>query len=153
MDSLINPKELDIERLIGEWRWLIPDSVRLLAISTFGELVLQKNDGSVWYLDIHAGSIERVANTSNDLQKKMATTGFEQFLLKTKERELLASKGWKPAKDECFTYKMPVVFAEGDHDICTVNVYEAVGFLGNVHRQIKDLPEGAKVRFAIQGDH
>ena len=61
-------------------------------------------------------------------------------------------RGLVPGQGQCIAFNTPVVFAEGgDLDSAYIgDLYEHIGFLGDIHRQITAQPDGAKVRLVIQ---
>ena len=44
--------DLDVERLLSEWRWLCPDEMKLVARNVYGDLFLRDKDGGVFWLDV-----------------------------------------------------------------------------------------------------
>ncbi len=153
MESFIDPTELDTERLLADWSWLIGGPVALVAVSTFGELLLRKPDGTIWFLNIHGGTFDQVAPSTSELERRMdVDSDFRDSLLKSSALKELVAKGCKVGMGQCFTYKLPIVLGNAQPEICTMGIYEAVGFLGDVHRQIKDLPDGSKISLVVK-DH
>ena len=128
-----------------EWRWLVPGQVNLLGISTFGELIIRDEMDQVFILDIHEGRLQKLTEAQDSFWDNPSL----ENIFKETELHELQSKGWKLRELECFTYTMPIVVKEGPHKLCTMNVYEAVGFLGDFHRQVKDLPDGAKIQLKV----
>jgi hypothetical protein len=58
----------------------------------------------------------------------------------------------KPNDLQCIGFKVPVVFAESadvPNNAYVTDLYEQVSFLGDLHRQIADTPDGAKVRLKV----
>ncbi len=55
--------------------------------------------------------------------------------------------GW-----QCIGFKIPVVFRESANspdNAYVADLYEQVAFLGDLHRQIAELPDGATVRLHV----
>jgi hypothetical protein len=63
-----------------------------------------------------------------------------------------AAKGLRPTTDQCIGFSVPLVFAEaGSSDTAfVIDIYDHVSFLGDLHRQISNLPDGAKVRLNVK---
>jgi len=58
-------------------------------------------------------------------------------------------QGLKPNATQCIGFSAPLVFAESgspDNTPYVVDLYEHVSFLGDLHQQISDVPDGGKVR-------
>ena len=58
--------DLDIERLISDWRWLCPSRMSLLARNLFGELFLQDDTGAVFWLDTTVGKLSKIAQSKTE---------------------------------------------------------------------------------------
>lgn len=62
-------------------------------------------------------------------------------------------RGYSPGKGQCVGYKIPCVFKESadiPDNMYVADLYEFVSFMGDVHRQISDQPDGGQVRMKIQ---
>jgi hypothetical protein len=57
----------------------------------------------------------------------------------------------RPGKLQCIAFQTPLVLAERGkpNNPYVADLYEQVSFLGHVHQQIKDLPDGAKAQFKL----
>jgi hypothetical protein len=87
--------------------------------------------------------------------------GFERSLAESATRELwfaegqlaaFAERGLKPNDLQCIGFKTPVAFAESrtvPDNAYVADLYEQVSFLGDLHQQIADVPNGGKVRLKI----
>jgi hypothetical protein len=66
--------------------------------------------------------------------------------------EAFAALGLKPNALQCIGFKVPVIFAESaklPNNAYVADLYEQVSFLGDLHRQIVDTPDGTKVRLKV----
>lgn len=105
-------------------------------------------------LDVGLGEFSLLAESVSDFEDQAATPEKqEQWFAKTDEESARAS-GLIPGPDQCIGFSTPLVFAETGHPnpAYLIDLYENVAFLGDIHRQIADLPDGAKVRLVFQ-DH
>ena len=103
-------------------------------------------------LDVGSGEFSLIAESVSDFEKQAATPEKqEQWFAKTDEDSARA-RGLIPSPSQCIGFSTPLVFAETGHpnpaDI--IDLYENVGFLGDIHRQIANLPDGAKVKLVMQ---
>jgi hypothetical protein len=143
---------LDVDRLLSEWRWLCPQPMALVARSAFGDLFLRDAAGKIFKLDIAIGQLNEVA---------MSETEFRDLARRKEKRELwfaerdeLAAieQGLNPTQDQCVAFKTPIIFAESGtpNNAYVGSLYEQVSFLGDLNRQISELPGGSKVQLRIQ---
>jgi hypothetical protein len=66
-----------------------------------------------------------------------------------KQLAALSQRGLKPSDLQCIGFKTPVVFAESrsvPDNSYVADLYEQVSFLGDLHRQIANVPNGGTVR-------
>ena len=63
--------EFDVEEALESWRWLVPDRVRPLVMTAFGDLFLTKDDGTVLFLDTISGSCSPVAESVAEWEEKI----------------------------------------------------------------------------------
>ena len=68
------------------------------------------------------------------------------------EAKTAAVRGLVPDPGQCIGFYPPVVSAECDglNSAYVTDLYDNVGWLGDMHRQIATLPDGAKVRIVVQ---
>lgn len=152
MGRIFDIVQLDVSRLLEQWRWLCDQSVTLVARNGFGDLFLRTNDGKILWLNVGCGTLTEIAESE---------LGFEHALEESAERELwfaegqlvaFAEQGLKLNDLQCIGFKTPVVFAESrsvPDNAYVADLYEQVSFLGDLHRQIADVPNGGKVRVKI----
>jgi hypothetical protein len=94
-------------------------------------------------------------------QAAKSETDFHNFACTKEQREewfaesaelAAAAGGLKPGPDQCIAFKTPIIFAEGAAADNTYvgSVYEQVSFLGDLNRQLSQLPDGSKVQLRTQ---
>ena len=142
---------LEVERLLKEWRWLCPQAVALVARNAFGDLYLRDEEGRVSKLDVAIGQMQRVAESEKEFRELGFTAEKREEWFAESDWRAAQHQGLKPGKDQCIAFKIPIVLAESGkpNQAYVADLYELVSFLGDLHRQMKDLPEGAKVRLRI----
>jgi hypothetical protein len=73
-DLTVNVADVDQERLLDDWRWLIGPSKRLVLVSAIGDAFLQDEaDGTIHLLDTTAGSCRLVAHGADDFRSPPGT--------------------------------------------------------------------------------
>ena len=147
--ELLAPSDpaIDIEEALESWRWLIPEPVILLAMTAFGDLFVIAADGSVLFLDTAAGSCCRVAESRMGWQELLGDKEqVEQWFMPALLTQLL-SNGVSLAEGQCFTPKRSICFGgelipgNWQPGSWRVHLYR----LGQLHEQLKDLPDGARI--------
>jgi len=142
-------EQLDLDRLLQEWRWLCAEPVTLIARNGFGDLFLRTDGGRVLWLDVTSRKLTEVAHSESHFYDLLKESGNRAAWFA--EAELKAC-GLKPNDAQCIGFKIPLVFSESANvpeNAYVADLYEHVSFLGDLHRQIADEPDGAKVRLRI----
>jgi hypothetical protein len=142
---------LDVDRLLVEWRWLCQGPVALVARNAFADLFLRDASGHVCCLDVAIGKLTKVADSEKQFRELATTRENQEEWFALADESAAVAKGLEPNTTQCIGFGLPLVFAEsGSPDTPYVaDLYEHVSFLGDLNRQIAELPEGAKVRLVI----
>jgi hypothetical protein len=143
---------LSLEELIREWKWLVAGRFLLLAVNAFGDLFLEAADGSVHRLDVTSAKFSVIAPSARDFVKAASEPEKQRDWFLGDLVRQAAQKGCTPGKGECVGYKIPAVFKESanaPNNVYVADLYEFVSFMGYVHRQMKDAPEGSKIRLKV----
>ncbi len=152
MGRVFEVGQLDVNRLLEQWRWLCGQSVTLVARNGFGDLFLRTEDGTVLRLDVGDGSLAQVAESEACFTESLKQSGKRELWFAERQLEGFAERGLRPNDLQCIGFKVPVVFAESanaPNNAYVADLYEQVSFLGDLHRQIADSPDGAKVRLNV----
>ena len=143
---------LDVDRLLSEWRWLCPQPLALVARSAFGDLFLRDEAGKIFRLDVAIGQLKEIARSETEFRDLAgAKDKREQWFAESDELTAL-ERGLKPNQDQCIAFKTPIMFAEAGtpNNAYLGSLYEQVSFLGDLNRQISQLPDGSKVQLRIR---
>jgi hypothetical protein len=142
---------LNLDRLLSEWRWLCPQPMTLVARSAFGDLFLSGEAGKIFKLDIAIGQMKEVAGSEAEFRGLAATKEKRDEWFAESSEFAAAKLGLKPNHEQCIAFKTPIVFAEaGTPDNAYVGtLYEQVSFLGDLNRQLSQLPDGSKVQLRV----
>ena len=152
MGQVFDISELDASRLLEQWRWLCGESVILLARNGFGDLFLRTIEGKVIWLNVGSGTVCEVAESESSFRDSLNDPAKRDIWLAEQSLETHAVRGLRLNEFQCIGFKVPVVFAESANvssNGYVADLYEQVSFLGNLHRQIANLPNGAKVRLKV----
>jgi hypothetical protein len=152
MEHYFAMDHLDVERLLAEWRWLIPQPMSLVARNAFGDLFLRDGAGRILKLDVAIGSVTEIADSPAQFQELSRTKEKQEEWFLLADQLAAAKRGLKPNADQCIAFKIPVVFAESGspNNAFVGDIYEQVSFLGDLHRQISELPDGSKIRLRVK---
>ena len=152
MGQVFDIGQLDVSRLLEQWRWLCGESVVLVARNGFGDLFLRTVGGKVMWLNIGSGALSQVAESESSFEDSLRDPAKRETWFAEQRLETLAERGLRPNDFQCIGFKMPVVFAESanfPNNAYVADLYEQVSFLGDLHLQIADSPNGAKVRLRV----
>ncbi|MGA8430126.1 MAG: hypothetical protein WB729_09915 [Candidatus Sulfotelmatobacter sp.] len=144
---------ISAERLLSEWKWLAPGEFSLLAVNAFGDLFLQDARGSVHRLDVTRGTISAVATSTAEFRDAAKEAGKKRDWFLEERSEQAARKGCSPRKGQCVGGKIPIVFAQSasmPDNMYVADLYEYVSFMGDLHHQMKNIPDGGQVRIKVQ---
>jgi hypothetical protein len=143
--------DLEIDRLLSDWRWLCPSQMTLLARNIFGELFLRDKAGAVFWLNTTTGKLNKVSNSYSEFLVMAETSEKRREWFVEQEALTYAQRGLIPSSTQCIGFGVPAVFAEGGtpDTAFIADIYEHVSFLGDLHRQIVSLPDGSKINLRV----
>ncbi len=103
-------------------------------------------------LDLQSGGLETLASSFTEFEHLAGSEESQQRWFYREAATKLTSEGMRPTRQQCFGYKIPLCFRESE--TVTPNVYvaslkEYVAFLGDLHRQLKNLPDGSKAKLVV----
>lgn len=149
LDELtISLENLDANDLLCDWRWLVDESYSPVLLSAIGDLFVQSQDGSIWWLCTADGHFSQVAPDLTEfrrltMQPEQSREWFLPDLVgQLRQRGMLLEPG------KCYSYKIaPFLGGKVEpKNMDLTNVYVHFSFLGGLYRACKDLPPGTKIR-------
>jgi hypothetical protein len=144
---------ISVERLLLEWKWLVPGEFGLLAVSAFGDLFLGDVRGDVHWLNITSGKISRIAHSEQEFRDSATELSKKKEWFLTDDVERAARNGYSPVKGQCLGSKIPRIFKESTdvrENLYVADLYAYVSFMGDLHQQVHEVPDGGKVRIRVQ---
>jgi len=152
MENWFVVDQLDVERLLADWRWLCPKPMTLLARNAFGDLFLRDESGEVFGLDVAAGKLTKIADSEAEFCELAASQEKRAEWFREAAEQSALARGLKPDVTQCIGFSVPLIFAEGGSPGTpyVADLYEQISFLGDLNRQISSLPDGAKVRLRVK---
>lgn len=151
-DLRINFDHIDIKRLTESWDWLIGKDKTPILMTSIGDLFFSDHEGKCYWLDVGGGTFEKVSESIEEFNEKLKDEDQldEWFLLGLVER--IKSSGIKLRKKELYGYrKLPVLGGEYEpHNFESTDIEVHFELSGQIHKQIKDLPDGTSVEIVIK---
>ena len=133
--------------LLSEWRWLVGDSMHLFMVSSCGDMFLSDRQGHVFWLDCGTGQLQQIADSMPQFDAlRQQRQNVDQWFMPQLVGDLMAG-GVLLGLGKCYSYKKPPVLGgriePSNFEPTDLSVH--FGILGQIHRQVKDLPPGTKV--------
>jgi hypothetical protein len=140
------------DRLTEDWIWLIGTDKKVLLVSAIGDLFLNDHGNNVYWLDVGGGELKLVADTIQDFEEKLKNIEQvnEWFMIDLTTELRLSDKKLK--EGQLYSYKkLPIIggdYAIDNFEPTDIEVHFC--FAGQIHKQIKDLPNGTKVKIGFE---
>jgi hypothetical protein len=152
VNHLFDVDHLSVERLLADWRWLCSEPVVLLARNAFGDLFLRKESGRVFKLNASIGQLTEITESEERFRTLAVTHEKRQEWFAEDDELSAAQQGLRPNAHQCIGFKIPIMFSESGRpgDAYIADLYEYVSFLGDINRQVSELPDGAKVKLVVK---
>jgi hypothetical protein len=153
-DYLIPLDTVDTAEMFDEWRWLLEKPLRPVALTLFGDWFLADETGAIYHLDVSWGDLTRAASSRADLGRNLnegenADKWLKVELLRrlSKDRDLSLRAG------NVYAFKVSPALggSEDPSNVFELDLAVVMDLMGQIHRQIKDLPAGTPVRFDLTG--
>ncbi len=147
-DLTVNIAHLDRAALLSDWQWLIGSDRAPVLVTAMGNAFVQDTGtGAIALLDAGTGKLTDIADSFEAFQAALSDADFvgEHFLLD--DWVGLRDAGKTLAPGQVFGYATPPVLGGGfDLDnLVATDIAVHFSISGQVHRQVKDLPEGASI--------
>ncbi|WKE67149.1 DUF1851 domain-containing protein [Gallaecimonas kandeliae] len=147
-DLIVDFSHLDPDALLSDWRWLTGSDKQPILITAMGNaFLLNRADDSVWLLDAGEGSLKPVTNSVEELEACLSDHDFvmERFLVE--DFVGLREAGKRLAEGQVYGYIRPPALGGGFdiENLEPTDMQVHFSFSGQVHEQVKDLPEGTPI--------
>jgi hypothetical protein len=137
--------------LLAEWRWLLGGLPRLVGWSAAGDLFVRDDGGNVLRLDTGGGELERVAPSIEAFEHALSDPDRAAELLLLPVVYAFEARHGALGTTECLGFTtLPIL--GGSYTVenrYRLPVREHASFTGDLHRQLRDLPDGTAVRIKI----
>ena len=152
-DYLLPLPEIDWALALEEWRWLVPPECLPRHVTCFGDLFLVRG-ADVVLLDLEHGTLERYCDVQTEITDALAADEDADLILYSQLVDELAAAGSELTAGRCYHFRIPTLLG-GEFavsNIGTNTIDERIRFCGDLHRQIKELPDGASVELKFTDD-
>lgn len=140
---------LQIDKLLADWRWLCPEQVSLVARNAFGDLFLKNIEGKIFWLQVTTGQLAEIAASEAEFHDLLEREECRKAWFCEADAQAFDNHGFRPNATQCIGFKIPLIFSESKDvpdNAYVADLYEQVSFLGDLHRQVANSPDGSLVR-------
>ncbi len=121
--------------------------MQLLLVSAIGDMFLADAQGAVHWLDVGAGKLQKIAQNVDEFKRLIQQrANADQWFIPLLVGDLITS-GVRLAPGQCYSYKKPPILGgqiePSNFEPMDLSVHFSI--LGQIHRQVKDLPPGTKI--------
>jgi hypothetical protein len=150
-DYLIDQADIDWQKALVPWGWLLPPEVTVWLVNRFGDLFIVFEDGAVQRLDVALGLLKVVATNRDEFCHRIDTPRVADDWLMIPLVDALVESGVTLGPGQCYGFRTPPVLG-GEYviaNIVPIPATEYISYCGDLHHQIKNLPDGAQVRIRV----
>lgn len=107
IDYLIDPADKDWARLLAPWVPPLPATFNVWLVNRLGEVFVLDEDGAVLWLDVGAGTCERVASSREVFAQLLDSGANSSTWLRVRETDACRAAGMKLGPFECYGFRIP----------------------------------------------
>lgn len=144
-------KHIERTKLTEDWQWLVGTALPIL-VTSIGDMFLQNEVDEIYWLMTGSAEYIKVADNYEEFQNKLQDNELvnEWFLSSLVAK--LKEQGKKLEKGKLYGFKkLPILggkYEESNFEPTDIEVHFAL--CGQMNYQIKDLTDGAKVKFTVK---
>ncbi len=146
-DLTIEPEGIDPVALLADWEWAMESLMLPVLITAMGDVFAQTDSGEVCFVDVIGGEVIPVCDSSEAFEEALDDDEFIDEFFYTERVQELRDAGLKLSGRQVFSHKLPLVVG-GEDEVANFETADAivhVSIHGQIHRQVKDLPDGAEI--------
>lgn len=146
-DLTINPERVNLNALLDDWTWAMPEPLHPVLLTALGDIFAQSESGAVFFIDTIEGNITKVAEAGPAFQSLLTDSEFinDHFfpsrIMELRDVDIFLYP------QQVYSHQKPLVLG-GEDDIDNIEVTDVavhVSILGQIHRQVKEVPNGAPI--------
>ena len=144
---IISLDDIDLKRILETWTWLTGENKTVIALTKLGDALLKDTDNKLYFLNTGEGDLKTISENYMDfINAKLDNEVYEELFLPTLVDELNRNDKQLLPKQVYSFYKLPLLGGTYDtENIYVLNLYEHYNLTGEIHLQLKDLPDGTKI--------
>ena len=146
-DLTINADSVDLDTLLSDWEWAMPEPLRPVLLTAMGDVFAQGNSGSVYFVDVVDGSIRLVADDGESFEQLLRNNQFVTDHMFPARVVEFRKAGLTLEPTQVYSHKQLLVLGGADdlENVETTDVSVHVSIHGQIHFQVKDLPNGTPI--------
>jgi hypothetical protein len=140
-----------IEEIKEAWGWVGLDPAEIVGENDFGNLIIKDASGKYWRLCPEEVYCKVVAESRDDLDALSHSQEFLADWYMSSLIEVAKEKLGHLPKERKYCLKIPGILG-GEYNAGNIGVIsqrELISFSGYLGKEIKDLPDGAKIKFSF----
>ncbi len=146
-DLTIDPEGIDPVALLADWEWAMESLMLPVLVTVMGDVFAQSDSGEVCFVDVVGGEVVPVCDSSETFEEALDDDEFVAEFFYPQRVQELRDAGLKLSGRQVFSHKLPLVVG-GEDEVANFETADAivhVSIHGQIHRQVKDLPDGAEI--------
>lgn len=146
-DLTISPEGINREDLLSDWTWAMEEPMLPVLLTALGDVFAQGESGAIYFVNVIEGRINRVADDSAAFQNLLTDTEFVTEHMFPSRIVHFRAAGKTLSPKHVYSYKQPLVLG-GEDDVDNIEPTFAsvhISLHGQIHEQVKDLPEGTPI--------
>jgi hypothetical protein len=139
---------IDADALLEDWRWLLGDGrYTVFRATAMGDLILRDVAGRFHMLDTIDGKLQPLAGSESELWQVLSDRRSRKRLLGTFIVRGLREAGVVLGPRQCYSPDHPPILGGdlSDDNLKPCDIYVHLSIMGQIHRQVKDLPPGTPI--------
>jgi hypothetical protein len=129
------------------WNWLLKKPHKLIAMTAFGDMFLQDEEGRVHFLDLVSGELESAAVSTAELQTLVTQSENRQRWFLMNLLTEIEHAGHSLSPGQCFAFKKPPALG-GKLELANVEIAPLavqISIMGQIHQQVKHQRPGSRI--------
>jgi hypothetical protein len=143
----LKPDPGEFAQATEAWRWLVPATAEPLLMTALGDVFVRLNDGTIMFLDTESGEFMRVAPTMEEWQNLLRRPEYVERWFRPKFVAKLQEQHQPLQSPYVYSPTIPLILnGERTPQNYTPSRWDAhLHVMGQIHRQVKDLPAGTPI--------
>lgn len=134
------------------WYWIGVKAKEIVQINDFGNIIFKSTENEFWRICPEELYCEKIADSQSDYVKLLSDSEFIEDWEMDNLVQIAKDSLGELMDGEKYCLKLPGVLGGeyNSENIGKVSQMEQIGFSGDLAKQIKDLPDGAKIKINIK---